>query len=234
MKQQTRAYGVARRGFTLIELLVVIAIIMLLLSLAFPGLMSARETALATVCKSRLREFIGAFDQYATNNRDHYPAPWYDLPNSPGLNQWPYRISQTLTGVRIDADPTKRMSIAATPQAFCPKMLQLNVWWWWKSPKEAAYMTYGYSVLRLGSNGKPNLSLEPRRSLIPNPSGTAILGDGDAPASEYPGYPWMNAWMYAENVRVHPHKKKSNYIFGDYHVETMGDADIRADMFIAY
>jgi len=112
--------------------------------------------------------------------------------------------------------------------------MSLGVWWWWRSPREQAYTTYSMAVLRLNDAGNPDIALAAQRSRIPDPARTALLGDGDAPVGEYPGYPWMNAWMYYSNVRVHPHNKRSNYLFCDGHVDPLGDANIRTNLFIAY
>jgi len=112
----------------------------------------------------------------------------------------------------------------------------MGVWWWYLSPIEQAYTTYGFSVLRKNSSGNPDIRLAAARAMIPGPSATALLGDGDSPASEYPGYPWMNAWLYRGNVRFHPHVRKSNYVFCDGHVESLDETQIkdRPDLFTAY
>jgi prepilin-type N-terminal cleavage/methylation domain-containing protein/prepilin-type processing-associated H-X9-DG protein len=60
------------QAFTLIELLVVIAIIGILASLLLPSLSRARSQALATECRSNLREIGLAFRMYV-DEFEHYP-----------------------------------------------------------------------------------------------------------------------------------------------------------------
>jgi prepilin-type N-terminal cleavage/methylation domain-containing protein/prepilin-type processing-associated H-X9-DG protein len=67
---------VARRyGFTLIELLVVIAIIALLLSIIFPALRAARETAKRVMCGGNLKTIGQGVFLYATENDDKLMPP---------------------------------------------------------------------------------------------------------------------------------------------------------------
>ncbi len=63
-----------RGGFTLLELLVVIAIISLLMSILTPSLSRARQQAKATVCLTRLSEFMKALVMYSSDN-DHVLPP---------------------------------------------------------------------------------------------------------------------------------------------------------------
>lgn len=91
------------RGFTLIELLVVIAIIAVLVALLLPALAKARAEGYTVTCASNLRQDGMAFNYYAGDNNQHYPAPWDGLysqawagnPNS-WCYQWPYLISHYL------------------------------------------------------------------------------------------------------------------------------------------
>ncbi len=59
-----------RAAFTLIELLIVVAIMGLLVSILIPALSSARRTAKATICLTRLRTAGQGLVLYANDNRD--------------------------------------------------------------------------------------------------------------------------------------------------------------------
>jgi prepilin-type processing-associated H-X9-DG protein/prepilin-type N-terminal cleavage/methylation domain-containing protein len=222
-------------SFTLVELLVVLAILLMLMSIALPGLISAQEAGLRTVCAARLREMFPVFEKYADEHSDQYPALWGGWPGN-YTTQWPYYISETITGVRVHTDYTKRMNPERVPYAFCPKLMRMGVWWWYAVPKEQAYTSYGLSGLRLNASGTTSLMLAARRSLIPNPAGTVLLGDGDAPVKEYPGYPWMNAWLYHSNIRIHPHQQRSNYVYCDGHISSLTEEQVQSNpkLFIAY
>ncbi|MEN6415234.1 MAG: prepilin-type N-terminal cleavage/methylation domain-containing protein [Armatimonadota bacterium] len=56
-----------KRGFTLIELLVVIAIIAILAAILFPVFTKAKNQAVATSCKSNMRQIASAFMLYAND-----------------------------------------------------------------------------------------------------------------------------------------------------------------------
>ncbi len=61
-------------GFTLIELLVVIAIIAMLAALLLPALSAARERARRTTCMNNLRQFSLAYEMYAEDYFEKFPA----------------------------------------------------------------------------------------------------------------------------------------------------------------
>jgi prepilin-type N-terminal cleavage/methylation domain-containing protein/prepilin-type processing-associated H-X9-DG protein len=72
-----RPPAAAASGFTLIELLLVIAIVALLVSMALPGLGSARDQARTTVCQSNLRQMGVASLAYSNDYKGFFSSgPW--------------------------------------------------------------------------------------------------------------------------------------------------------------
>tara|TARA_B100000029_G_scaffold252399_1_gene249302 strand:+ start:83 stop:1183 length:1101 start_codon:yes stop_codon:yes gene_type:complete len=66
-----------RRGFTLIELLVVITIIGILVALALPNFIKAKDKAMEAEVKSNLHSIQISLERYATDNDGMYPAYIY-------------------------------------------------------------------------------------------------------------------------------------------------------------
>lgn len=58
-----------RSGFTLVEIMIVIMIMTLLLSIAIPNFLRARETSRARSCQGNLRVIATAKEQWAMDNR---------------------------------------------------------------------------------------------------------------------------------------------------------------------
>jgi len=58
-----------RLGFTLIEVMVVVCIIEVIIAIAIPGLVNARETGRARGCSRNLRSIQGGLQQYAIDKK---------------------------------------------------------------------------------------------------------------------------------------------------------------------
>ena len=72
------------KGFTLIELLVAIAIMAVLMAIALPNFLGARERARDTKLKGEMNQLKSAFQMYY-NNYQKYPEPI-----SGPAGQWPF------------------------------------------------------------------------------------------------------------------------------------------------
>ena len=69
------------KGFTLVEIMIVVAIIGIIIAIAIPGFMRAREVSRSTSCQENLIKIEGAVDQWAVEYdcSDGDTAVWTDL-----------------------------------------------------------------------------------------------------------------------------------------------------------
>ena len=56
------------RGFTLVEIMIVVLIIAMLLAIAIPNFMKARDVSRAKACQSNLKNLVGAKERWAMDN----------------------------------------------------------------------------------------------------------------------------------------------------------------------
>lgn len=76
------------RGFTLVEIMIVVAIIGVIIAIAIPGFMRAREVSRATSCQENLIKIEGAVDSYALE---------HDIPDDTVLGGgWSVLVGKTL------------------------------------------------------------------------------------------------------------------------------------------
>jgi len=71
----------SRKGFTLVEIMIVVAIIGIIIAIAIPGFLRAREVSRGRACQENLSKIEGAKEQYALEGNvpfDTTPT-WTDL-----------------------------------------------------------------------------------------------------------------------------------------------------------
>lgn len=79
-----------QRGFTLVEIMIVVLIIGILLAVAVPSFMNARERSRAQACRSNLRQIQAAKEQWAMANNAGQTAEPTQAQLSPEFIQtWP-------------------------------------------------------------------------------------------------------------------------------------------------
>ena len=115
----------ARRGFTLVEIMIAVVIIGLLLAVAVPNFLRARENARTKTCRANLYQIQGAKERWAMdNNQPGTATPSMTDLVEPGvyLKGNPKCPSGgTYEPERLDEGPT--CSIGSTPGAFYAHVL---------------------------------------------------------------------------------------------------------------
>ena len=80
MSNKKSLKAAARRGFTLIEIMIVVLIIGILLAIAVPNFVKARESSRTKACVANLKQVDSAKEQYMMDNRTSTaPAALADL-----------------------------------------------------------------------------------------------------------------------------------------------------------
>jgi prepilin-type N-terminal cleavage/methylation domain-containing protein len=217
------------RAFSLIELLVVIAIIALMISILLPALVSARESAQASICSSNQRQLVTAWTLYSDDNRG------YAMPHlsTSGADRFYWYGSENISNQTFDhTKGTLTNYISAAPgdtSVFeCPN--QQRGTYTAQGSTSGFTSTYGYNAyglspsttgyfelynqrtMRVSDLQRPGVQLVFADTLIAlfsgQPSNSALL---DPPMLFTPGLGWRENWSPTTAFR---HRKPNGTGFG--------------------
>lgn len=174
-----------RRAFTLLETITVIGVIALVMSLALPGIRSAREGSRSSECAGRLRQLGIAAQAYATTFRDVLPAAILFEATPTGVRTVAWDFSSNADGT-ITPGPLWSFTDEPTAVQQCPSFIDTS------SFGEDPYTGFNYNTSFLGAEGAfPSVDSSgrvvsgwqnARRGLTVGqqrrPSQTALFGDG--------------------------------------------------------
>ncbi len=212
------------KAFTLIELLVVIAIIALLLSILLPALKEVKKQAQAVICRSNMRQ-IGLAAILSAAAYETY------IPRGGSVDTWyqlflPYVGNEGNTGDYRDVKIYRCKSYPNKKQTVC-------------------YVVNSWTFYTGGSDGK-EINKPTKLKTFRRPQFTVYMADNEdgdwRPIIEDENSPhlgWIDVFkpvhlpgstvegqQHARRVAKARHKKGSNYLFVDWHVEYIATEDM--------
>ena len=217
--------NIRKKGFTLIELLVVISIISLLLSILIPALKGAKKQARSIICRSNMRQIGLAGILYAEANETY-------IPRGGAFGTWfkcflPYLGGEETTTdyrdvniYRCPSFPDKKQTVCYVVSSWTfndrtdmvgQEVTQPTKLKTFRRPKDTAYLADN-------EDG-------PWRPIITNENDTGIMRLDVWNPGHLPDSP-AEDMTFGRRIAKERHKKGSNYLFLDWHVEYIETKDM--------
>ncbi len=221
-----------RRGFTLIELLVVIAIIAMLMAILMPALQRVRKQAKGVVCKSNLRQIGLAANLYAEEYNLYVPRglaggtgkAWFQL-FMPFLAQKPIGNDyRTVDIFRCPSYPDKEQTVCYVVNGWDFEDKNDTTGSEILLPSKLSDCTHRAYTIFLADNEDGTWRHIIRKADDPGHNRCDVWTPGHLPTSE------SQDVTNGRRIARARHRKGSNCLFLDWHVEYIAAEDMTIDM----
>jgi prepilin-type N-terminal cleavage/methylation domain-containing protein len=210
------------RAFTLIELLVVIGIIAILVAILLPSLGNARKAARDLVCQTKMKQIGIAIQQYMDDQKD--PRFLNIRPRSPAVrDHWAaVRQLESVMGVEPSEVGGQFVGSAAQPVYLCPSAVGGSSV---LDPTTRDDMESAATINVIDINQDGTLDYISEYWFNDSPIGTYGGGRRQYGVSNQLirgiEHPEEVVWVADAVDWIPRHQGKTNFIFGDLHIETL-------------
>jgi prepilin-type processing-associated H-X9-DG protein/prepilin-type N-terminal cleavage/methylation domain-containing protein len=211
-------------AFTLIEVLTVITLVGILSAILIPVTGKVRASARASKCMSNLRQVGSAFNLYAHEHQQKFPAA-----QDPITGELWYEALQPYVGTNADLDPMDRDKLNAV--FLCPDWKQNAAEW------AGGEFDIGYAM-STALSGQAAVNQAIMIEQIKNPSQAILVVENPALTSPY--FPATDGLeldsvvpLFFETPENYPqgtgrHDHRANYLYADGHVRGCTIEDAKA------